>query len=165
MQIKKAFLLLGVVAIGSLSIATPAAAQVAAPSKKVESPTPVETVVPSQPFQAQLNTFGGSAGPTFSVGPAQGTLAVTSLILTNLNNVVERVQIFQQSNADACGIGAQIGGAGSIHMDLLLQPSQTLSLPFPSPLVFSPVNGRSCIGISGGQVAGIVIVQVTGFVN
>lgn len=161
MQIKKAFLLLGVVAIGSLSIAKPAAAQ----NKKVESPTPVESVAPSQPFQAQLNTFGGNAGPTFSVGPTQGTLAVTSLILTNLNSVVERVQIFQQTNADACGIGAQIGGAGTIHMDLLVQPQQTLSLPFPSPLVFSPINGRSCIGISGGQVAGIVIVQVTGFVN
>src|SRR3954468_20576851 len=100
MQIKKRFLFLAVVAVGSLSIANPAAAQ----SKKVESPTPVEAVAPSQPFQAQLNTFGGSAGPTFSVGPAQGTLAVTSLILTNLNSVVERVQIFQQSNADACGI-------------------------------------------------------------
>lgn len=161
MQISTRFILLGVVAIGSLSIATPAAAQ----NKKVELPTPVETVAPSKPFQAQLNTFGGNAGPTFSVGTTQGTLAVTSLILTNLNNVVERVQIFQPSNGDACGIGAQIGGPGTIHMDLLLQPSQTLSLPFPSPLVFTPINGHACIGIAGGQVAGIVIVQVTGFVN
>jgi hypothetical protein len=161
MQIKKGFLLLGVIAIGSLSIAKPAAAQ----TKNGQSPTPVETVAPSQPFQAQLNTFGGQAGPTFSVGPAQGTLAVTSLILTNLNSVVERVQIFQPSNPDACGLNAQIGGPGSIHMDLLVQPQQTLSLPFPSPLVFNPINGHSCIGISGGQVAGIVIVQVTGFVN
>jgi hypothetical protein len=160
MQIKQRVVLLGVVVIGSFSIAKPAAAQI-----KKDSPTPVETVVPSQPFQAQLNTFGGTAGPTFSVGPAQGTLAVTSLILTNLNSVVERVQIFQASNVDACGIGAQIGGPGSIHMDLLLQPQQTLSLPFPSPLVFSPINGHACIGMSGGQVPGIVIVQVTGFVN
>jgi hypothetical protein len=160
MQIKKAFFLLGVMAIGSLS-AKSAAAQT---NVKLKS-TPVEVVLPSQPFQAQLNTFGGQAGPTFSVGPTQGTLAVTSLILTNLNNVAERVQIFQPSNPDACGLGAEIGGPGTIHMDLLIPPSQSLSLPFPTPLVFNPINGHACIGMSGGQVPGIVIVQVTGFVN
>ena len=43
MQIKKGFLLLGVVAIGSLSIAKPAAAQ----TKAKLLPTPVEAVLPS----------------------------------------------------------------------------------------------------------------------
>jgi hypothetical protein len=136
-----------------------------AQSSKKDNIKQVEIVVPSQPFQATLNTFGGQAGPTFSVGPDQGTLSVTSLILTNLNNVVERVQIFQPSNADACGLNARIGGAGTIHMDLLLQPSQTLSLPFPTPLVFNSNATHSCIGMSGGSVPGIVVVQVTGFVS
>lgn len=139
--------------------------KVSAQSAKKDNTKQVEIVAPSQPFQATLNTFGGQAGPTFSVGPDQGTLSVTSLILTNLNNVVERVQIFQPSNADACGLNARIGGAGTIHMDLLVQPLQTLSLPFPTPLVFDSNAAHSCIGMSGGSVPGIVIVHVNGFVN
>jgi len=58
-----------------------------------------------------------------------------------------------------------IGGAGTIHMDLLLQPSQTLSLPFPTPLVFDSNAVHSCIGMSGGSVPGIVVVHVNGFVS
>jgi len=164
MQRKKAVLriagsLLGLLAIGSFPTSKLSA------QTSIKTKNQVEIVAPSQPFQTSLNTFGGQAGPTFSAGTDQGTLSVTSLILTNLNNVVERVQVFQPSNPDACGLNAQIGGPGTIHLDLLLQPSSTLSLPFPSPLVFNPINGHSCIGIAGGQVPGIVVVQVTGFVS
>lgn len=159
-SLKTAGSLLGMLFLVGLPIS-----QASAQKAKKKDPRQVEVVAPNQPFQATLNTFGGQAGPTFSVGPTEGTLSVTSLILTNLNNVVERVQIFQPTNADACGINARIGGAGTIHMDLLLQPSQTLSLPFPTPLVFNGNPAHSCIGMSGGAVPGIVVVQVTGFVS
>ena len=163
MQRKKALLrtagsLLGLLFVAGLPISK-------ASAQAIKAKNQVEVVAPSQPFQATLNTFGGQAGPTFSVGPDQGTLNVTSLILTNLNSVVERVQIFQPANADACGLNAQFGGAGTIRMDLLIQPQQTLSLPFPTPLVFNSNPAHSCIGMSGGQVPGIVVVQVTGFVS
>jgi len=154
--------LLGLVVLSGLSNSKLAAQGTIKVTKQVDQ---VEIVAPSQPFSATLNTFGGTAGPTFSVGPAQGTLSVSSLILTNLDNVPERIQIFQAANPDACGLNAQIGGQGSIHMDLLVPPSQSISLPFPTPLVFSSTNGHSCIGMSGGTVPGIVVVQVTGFVS
>jgi len=163
MQRKKALRiagsLLGLLFVGSLPISKASA------QTSIKAKSQVEIVAPSQPFQASLNTFGGQAGPTFSVGPDQGTLNVTSLILTNLDNVAERVQIFQPSNADACGLNAQFGGAGTIHMDLLIPPSTSLSLPFPTPLVFNSNTSHSCIGMSGGTVPGIVGVQVTGFVS
>jgi hypothetical protein len=165
MQRKQVSLRIAGSLLGMLFLAGLPISKASAQSSKKDNIKQVEIAVPSQPFQATLNTFGGQAGPTFSVGPDQGTLSVTSLILTNLNNVVERVQIFQPSNADACGLDARIGGAGTIHMDLLIQPSQTLSLPFPTPLVFDSNATHSCIGMSGGSVPGIVVVQVTGFVS
>ena len=131
----------------------------------IKAKNQIEILPPSQPFHASLNTFGGQAGPTFSVGPDQGTLSVTSLIITNLNNVTERVQIFQPTNPDACGLGAQPGGPTTIHMDLLIPPSQSVSFPFPTPLVFNSNTAHSCIGMSGGTTPGIVIVHVNGFVN
>ena len=165
MQRKQVSLRIAGSLLGMLFLAGLPISKASAQNAKKDVVKQVEVVAPQQPFQATLNTFGGQAGPTFSVGPDQGTLSVTSLIITNLNNVVERVQIFQASNADACGLGARIGGAGTIHMDLLLQPSQTLSLPFPTPLVFNSNPAHSCIGMSGGAVPGIVVVHVNGFVS
>jgi hypothetical protein len=85
--------------------------------------------------------------------------------VTNLNTVEEFVVIFQPSNPDACGNGAFTDRPDLLDMTVFVQPHQTLSLPFPSPLVFSPINGHSCIGIAGGTDANTVRVQVSGFVN
>jgi len=48
-------------------------------------------------------------------------------------------------------------------MTLRLQPNQTLSIPFPTPLVIPPANGHSCIAAEGPP--GLFEVSVTGFVN
>jgi len=48
-------------------------------------------------------------------------------------------------------------------MTVRLQPNQTLSLPFPSPLVIPPLGGHSCIAVEGPP--GFFEAYVTGFVN
>src|SRR5258705_4561944 len=138
MQFKKRFLwiagcLLGVVAISGLS--TPNL--VAATLKQ----TLVELVLPSQPFFSTLGVPFNIPGAR-AIGPAQGTLGVTNLILTNTTDGPQRVEIFQpimSPNAAECGGPVQgFGGPGSISMTVNLQPRQTLSLPFPAPLGFTP---------------------------
>jgi hypothetical protein len=161
MQFKKGFLwiagsLMGVAVIGSLST----------PSLSAQSikQTLVELLLPSQPFQATLAV--PSEGQVVTAGPsAFRTLGVTSLVLTNLAPTVETVIIFQPAfSAGAfCGdVDARFGGPGSIQMAVKLQPNQTLSIPFPSPLVFTQINNQSCIGVTGSAK---IQTYVTGFVN
>jgi hypothetical protein len=128
--------------------------------------TLVETVLPSQPFFAVAKTPVNIPGP-FAVGPNAGTLGVTNLILTNFNNQLSQINIFQPimspNAADCGGPVASSGGPGSIFMTVRLEPNQTLSLPFPTPLVMTPINGHSCIAVEGPP--GFFEAYVTGFVN
>jgi len=103
----------------------------------------------------------------FGTGSDEGTLGITNLVMTNFNNVVSTVHIFQPElspNAGTC-FGPITGGGGpfSISMTLRLQPNQTLNIPFPTPLVIPAVDGHSCIAADGPP--GLFEVSVVGFVN
>ena len=125
----------------------------------------VEIVLPSKPFLGQAGVTVNNVH--FGTGSEEGTLGITNLVVTNFNNVVSTVEIFQpvlSTGASTCfGPITGSGGPFSIFMTLRLQPNQTLSIPFPTPLVIPPVNGHSCIAAEGPP--GLFEVNVTGFVN
>jgi hypothetical protein len=165
MQSKKLLLaiagcLLGVAAVGAMSSSKLSAA---APIKA----TLTEVVQPSHPYFARLYVPENSTTADLAVGPDVGTLGVTSIVFTNLTTTFQRVVIFQplmSANAADCGGPIQsFGPPGSISMIVNLAPNETTSLPFPTPLVFNPINGFSCIAIEGAY--GAVAAYVTGFVN
>jgi hypothetical protein len=125
----------------------------------------VEIVLPSKPFFGQTDVTVNDIH--FGTGTEDGTLGITNLVVTNFNNVVSTVEIFQpvlSPNASTC-FGPITGGGGpfSIFMTLRLQPNQTLNVPFPTPLVIPAVNGHSCIAAEGPP--GLFEVNVVGFVN
>src|SRR6185437_3362798 len=105
----------------------------------------VEVVQPSRPFYATVFTPVNFPGVPFAAGPDQGTIGVTNITVTNFQNTPAQVTIFQpvlNPDARSCGGGvASFGGPGSIDISVHLQPEQTLTLPFPTPLVFTPQNG------------------------
>jgi len=133
-------------------------------SAKIKSAI-VEIALPSSPFFGQTAVTVNDVH--FGTGSDEGTLGITNLIVTNFNNVVSTVRIFQPElspNAGTC-FGPITGGGGpfSITMTLRLQPNQTLNIPFPTPLVIPAVNGHSCIAAEGPP--GLFEVSVVGFVN
>jgi hypothetical protein len=121
----------------------------------------VEIVIPT-------TTFNASMQPTFgvypSVGPDTGTLGVTSLVITNFSDTPQSVLISAPlfSNGSGCG-GTIIGREGPI-VQVYVQPKQTLSLAYPTPLTFRGAGGHTCVAAlstTGGQFE----VDVNGFVN
>ena len=126
----------------------------------------VEFAFPTHPFFATLSDNGNNSGSR-AAGPANGILGVTSIIATNLTPTSQTINIFEPimglSAADCGGGVAGIGGPGTIFMTIKLDPNQTLSLPFPSPLVLTPTNGHSCIAITSAPNA--VEAYITGYVN
>jgi len=161
MHLKKSLLcaagcLVGVLAIGAIFAPKLSAAVRAAL---------VEIVLPSKPFFGQTGVTVNNVH--FGTGTEDGTLGITNLVVTNFNNVVSTVQIFQPVLSPSAGscFGPITGGGGpfSISMTLRLQPNQTLNIPFPTPLVIPAVNGHSCITAEGPP--GLFEVNVIGFVN
>ncbi|HUI95995.1 MAG TPA: hypothetical protein VLX44_09605 [Xanthobacteraceae bacterium] len=122
-----------------------------------------EPALPTKPFFAQMSVLSGQRK---AVGPGAKTLGVTSLTITNFNNTVQQLFIFAPV-MDATSCGGQVTGGGNPSMHLILAPSQTLHLTYPSALVFAPINGVSCVAgeVTTVQSGGSVEIDVNGFVQ
>jgi len=161
MQLTKRLLCTTGCLLGVVAILAPVTPKLSAAVKNAL----VEIALPSRPFFGQagltVNNF------RFGTGSDDGTLGITSLVVTNFNNVVSTVEVFQpvlaQGASTCSGPITGSGGPNTIFMTLRLQPNQTLNIPFPTPLVIPPVNGHSCIAADGPP--GLFEVDVTGFVN
>jgi hypothetical protein len=127
------------------------------------NPVPSQQVIPSQPFFARLALSGG---PTQAVGPgSSGRLAVTSITLSNLSTTSPTQEVYILApivNGGSCG-DAVIGG-GDPTLRLLVPQAQTVTVTFPTPLVFPFVDGVSCIAAENFANS-LVEVYVTGFVQ
>jgi hypothetical protein len=161
MHLKKSLLWTAGCLVGVLASSAAFAPKLSAAIKT----TLVEIILPSKPFFGQTDVTVNDVH--FGTGTEEGTLGITNLVVTNFNNQVSTVQIFQPElspNASTC-FGPITGGGGpfSISMTLRLQPNQTLTIPFPTPLVIPAVNGHSCIAADGPP--GFFEVDVVGFVN
>ena len=143
--------LLGFVALSALTL-TPALAATKAAL--------VESALPSRPFN---NSANGAAGYV-SIGPgASGVLGISSITLTNLGSANRTVFVFAPVFADGqvCGSTSVIGGSYP-RFYVQVPAGQTVHLTYPSPLVYNPVSGQSCVAFSG---AASVDITVNGLLN
>jgi len=117
----------------------------ACPGLRPAYATVVGQAFPTTPFSADIQ-LGDTT--TKSAGPATGTLGVTSITVTNFNTTTQQVFFGAATFATGktCG-GVPVGGADPA-MIIMIPPTQTVHLTYPTPLVFPKLNGISCIGIS-----------------
>jgi len=133
-------------------------------SNTATNPVLTHEVIPGKPFFGTL-VPDPSAGFAVSAGPGtSGTLAVSNITITNLGNVAQEVVVFAPTFAGGgtCG-DANLGGA-SPSLRLVVPQAQTMSISYPTPLIFAPVNGMSCVAAEN-FVSGEIDVYVTGFVQ
>jgi hypothetical protein len=132
------------------------------------NPVPTTTAVPANPFFSLMQLSGTGAQ---SVGPGTGTLGVTQIVLTSSDSTVDQVNIYEGLlSGGTCGKTNNVEAATYPLLIVKVQPNSTLVLPFPTPLVFSPVDGydnqpHTCLAASMPITGGNMIVTVNGFVN
>lgn len=120
----------------------------------------VEAVQPSRPFNGSVNGENGSV----SLGPgSSGVLGVTAITLTNLGSAARTIFVFAPifSSGFGCGSTNVIGG-GFPRFYVIVPAGQTVHLTYPTPMVYPPISGQSCIAFSG---ATNVDITVNGFLN
>jgi hypothetical protein len=125
----------------------------------------VEIAIPSNPFFNNMIVLNAAT----SIGPDSGTLGVTNLTLTNFDSTAQQVFIFAPvfSTGGCGGPSADIIGGGGPQMQFYVQPQQTLSISYPSPLTFHGISGHTCVAAEVTTLlhGGSVEITVNGFVN
>ena len=110
--------------------ATPSSAPTATTQQPYGDPTPPAS--PLNPFFATMSVLNSST----SVGTSNGQLNVTSIIITNFDSTAQQVILFQPLFASGGKCGDPVIGGTSPSLQVYVQPSQTLVMPFPTPIVF-----------------------------
>jgi hypothetical protein len=139
-------------------------------SNTAANPVPTREVIPSQPFFATLQLFPGTVESVESVGPgASGRLAVTNITISAFSvSQTQQVNVFAPLITTGGTCGDAIIAEGGPSLSLLVPQAQTLSISYPTPLVFAPINGLSCLAAQipvNGETSGEIEVNVTGFVQ
>jgi hypothetical protein len=122
----------------------------------------VRLALPTEPFSGAM-TFTATDGFK-AVGVPGRRLAVTTITISNYNDNMEEVFLFNPSiTGSGCESGT-VGGGSRPTTNVILEPFKSLQLQYPVPMVFEPVGGLGCIaaGVSTTH-AGAVIVDVIGF--
>jgi hypothetical protein len=121
-----------------------------------------ETVIPGRTFSGRMQVLNSAN----SIGPGTGVLGVTSLTLTNFDSSPQQVFIFVPIFSGATCGSAVIGGTEP-QMTVYVPPQSTLHLTYPTPLVFNPNNGLTCIGAEVTTLlhGGSVEIDINGVIN
>ena len=122
----------------------------------------VESVIPSHTFSGRITALNAPV----SLGPGSGVLGVSSMTLTNFDSGPQQVFIFAPTfNGGNCG--SPVIGGSDPTMQVIVQGYSTLHLTFPTALVFSPINGITCVAAEVTTLlhGGSVEFDVNGVVN
>ncbi len=125
----------------------------------------VEEVIPAHTYTGHMTLLNA----VNSIGPGTGILGITSITLTNFDTSPQQVFIFVPIYSGAgCGAGGStvIGGT-TPQMTFYVQPLQTLHLTYPTPLVFNPYAGNTCVAAEVTTLlhGGSVTMDVNGVLN
>jgi hypothetical protein len=133
------------------------------------NPVPTAPAVPGSPFFGSMSISGFVSQ---SVGPGTGTLGVTQIVVTNFDSVVNQVNIYSPllTSGTCGGNGNAEAAVASLFLVVKVQPTSTLVIPAPSPLVVGPQTGfdgvaHTCLAAGMPITGGNVFVSVSGFTN
>ena len=127
----------------------------------IADPTPpAPPALPVKPFFASLQV----QNTPVSAGPATAKLGITNLTITNFDTSAQQVFIFVPLFASGGICGSPVTGGTSPRLQIYVQPSQTLVIPYPTALVVSGQH-PNCIAAEVTTIlhGGSVEVDVTGF--
>lgn len=105
----------------------------------------VEAVLPSKPFKLTVTARSHLYEDVFVAG--DGAFGITSITATNATNFVMMLSVVEPSPAAGHGCGTPVSTTNSA-LYVTVPARSTVHLTFPSPLVFSAVNGHTCFRIS-----------------
>jgi len=135
-------------------------------SNTTANPVPTQQALPGKPFFGNLEP-DPNVGGSITAGPGtSGTLAVTNITISNLGGATQEVVISNPIFINGLTCGDQsFSNATTPYMQLLVPAAQTISISYPTPLVFPPTNGGiSCVAAQNFS-SGPIEVYVTGFVQ
>jgi hypothetical protein len=146
------------------SISVAPTANTAAPTAVAGTATignPTPPALPVYPFSASL-TLANSPQAVGPAGTAQ--LAISSIVLTNFDTTAQQVFIFAPLLNTGGACGSTVVGGTTPRMQVYVQPTQTLVIPYPTPLVFQGQQ-HNCIAAEVTTVlhGGSVEMDVVGF--
>jgi hypothetical protein len=121
-----------------------------------------EIVIPSKPYYSNFRSNYGY----YSSAPASGTLGVTNLTFSNIQmGEPEELDVFiPVFSAGGCNGGTIDQTSSTPILKVMVGTNQTLSMAFPSPIVFpAGTDGLSCVGVATPSAK--IEVSITGFVN
>ena len=126
----------------------------------------VEEVLPAKPYKAAMEVFAPSvpgvhADDLIFVG-GDGAIGITSITVTNKNNFLKSITVFEPPAGAGRGCGAPVWATPNSFV-VMLPASSTVHLAFPSPLVFNAVNGHTCFGLQVNEFTSSVQVMLNGF--
>jgi hypothetical protein len=126
----------------------------------ISSLPPVSITVPAQPFFQQITLSDNNAK---AAGVAGERLAVTTITFTNFASGEEQLNFFMPLMSGSDCNGSVIGGTTE-ETAIILQPSASVQLQFPTPMVFS-LNGQGCIAaqVTTALNGGSVEVNIVGY--
>lgn len=130
-------------ALGFGNVQAAAFPEVTANKSNIADPTP--PAAPPKPFFASLDVNSSMQ----AVGPGNSKIVITNITLTNFSSSVQSVYVFAPifaSGAKKCA--DQVVGGSEPGMNIEVQPNQTISLPFPSGLVFHGFT-PNCVAVQG----------------
>lgn len=116
----------------------------------------VEDVLPTKPFQKDM---AAQTGITEVAGVSSGRLGVSSVTITNFLSTAAYVQLRSVVVADA-DCQSTIVSFGDFFKRIYVQPTSTLNLTFPTPVVIGNGTGAACLQAStpfGGNVSVLVV--------
>jgi len=124
----------------------------------------VEQVLPSKPYKASMSVSSAvlsrSEDALFIGG--DGAIGVTSITITNPDARQKSVTVFEPAANGLRQCGTPVSAVPSSFV-VMLPPSSTVHLAFPTPLVFNAVYGHTCFGMQVSELAGPVQVLLNGF--
>ncbi len=135
----------------------PAAAEPPALKNAFGKPTP--PAFPTTPFFSRLLLTNGAP---VSAGPIKGTLGVTNLTFSNFNNTAVKVFVFLPVFVSGGVCGSPVIGGGSPGGYFMIGANQTLTIPYPTPQVYTGLPSCLAANITSGGSSQVEL-YVTGY--
>ncbi|MEJ0046916.1 MAG: hypothetical protein WDN04_12975 [Rhodospirillales bacterium] len=89
-------------------------------------------------------------GAPVSAGPIKGTLGVTNLTFSNFNNTAVKVFVFLPVFVSGGVCGSPVIGGGSPGGYFMIGANQTLTIPYPTPQVYTGLPSCLAANITSG---------------